>query len=130
MCASTSAGMPSRPMVWSSSSCTGPVRTRLRGQAQRAERRRGRRPSSAAGDAAVERGRELRRPGGGAEGVDHLDDRLRLGVDQVERLAVEAGQVGEVVHRLGDVVDRHHVGVAEVDADQRQPGRQRCRAAA
>jgi len=32
--------------------------------------------------------------------------------------------VCEVVHRLGDVVDRHHVGVAEVDADQRQPGRQ------
>ena len=37
---------------------------------------------------------------------------------------VAVGQVGEVVHRLGDVVDRHHVGVAEVDADQRQPRRQ------
>ena len=35
-----------------------------------------------------------------------------------------SGQVGEVVHRGGDVVDRHHVGVAEVDADQRQPGGQ------
>ena len=32
--------------------------------------------------------------------------------------------MGDVVHRLRDVVDRHHVGVAEVDADERQPGGQ------
>jgi hypothetical protein len=42
----------------------------------------------------------------------------------VEGLAVPVGQVGQVVHRLGDVVHRHHVRVAEVDADQRQPRRQ------
>ena len=35
-----------------------------------------------------------------------------------------SGLVGDVVHRLGDVVDRHHVGVAEVDADQGHPARQ------
>ena len=34
------------------------------------------------------------------------------------------GLVGDVVHRLGDVVDRHHVGVAEVDADQGHPAGQ------
>ena len=72
----------------------------------------------------VDRRRERRRAGGLAERVDHVDDRLRVGVDQVERLAVAVGQVGEVVHRLGDVVDRDHVGVAEVDADQRQPAGQ------
>ncbi len=53
-----------------------------------------------------------------------LDHRLRFRVDEVERLAVTVGQVREVVHRLGDVVHRHHVGVAEVDAGHRQPGRQ------
>ena len=41
-----------------------------------------------------------------------------------------SGRWREVVHRLGDVVDRHHVGVAEVDADQRQPAPAGCRAAA
>ena len=30
-------------------------------------------------------------------------------------------EVGQLVERGGDVVDRHHVGVAEVDADERQP---------
>ncbi len=78
----------------------------------------------AAGDVAVDRSREPGRAGRRAERVDHLDRGLRLGVDQVERLAVAVGQVREVVHRLGDVVDRHHVGVAQVDAHQRQPGRE------
>ena len=77
-----------------------------------------------AGRVAVERDREPGRPGGGAERVEHVDRGLRLGVDEVEGLAVAVGQVREVVHRLGDVVDRDDVGVAEVDPDQRQPGRQ------
>ncbi len=74
-----------------------------------------------AGDAAVDGYGELRRLGGRGEGVDQVDGADRVGVDQVEGLAVEAGLVGDVVHRLGDVVDRDHVGVAEVDADQRHP---------
>ena len=85
--------------------------------------RAGEEPEGACGPAVDRRG-ERRRAGGLAERVDHVDDRLRVGVDQVERLAVAVGQVAEVVHRLRDVVDRHHVGVAEVDADQRQPARQ------
>ena len=72
----------------------------------------------------VHRRRERRCAGGLAERVDHVDDRLRVGVDQVERLAIAVGQVSEVVHRLRDVVDRHHVGVAEVDADHGEPARQ------
>ncbi len=76
------------------------------------------------GDAAVDGDGELRGLRGGGEGVDQLDGVLRLGVDQVEGLAVEVGLVRDVVHRLGDVVDRHDVGVAEVDADQRQPARE------
>jgi hypothetical protein len=39
----------------------------------------------------------------------------------VERLAVQAGSVRQVVQRPRHVVDRHDVGVAEIDADQRQP---------
>jgi len=39
----------------------------------------------------------------------------------VERLAVPVGEVGQVVHGFGDIVDRHHVGVAEVGADEGQP---------
>ena len=110
-------GCRRRPSVWSSSdlapgrSLTRPV-SRLAG-----------RSAPGHGQPRARRG-ELRCPGGLAEQVDHLDGRLRLGVDQVEGLAVVAGQVGEVVHRLGDVVDGHDVGLAQVDADQRQPRRQ------
>jgi hypothetical protein len=42
----------------------------------------------------------------------------------VERLAVEVGLVGDVVHRGGDVVDRHDVRVAELGPDEREPLRQ------
>ena len=45
------------------------------------------------------------------------------GLTRWNACAVEVGPVRDVVHRLGDVVDRHHVGVAEVDAHQRQPAR-------
>ena len=80
--------------------------------------------SEGRGGLPVHRRRERRRAGGRAERVDHVDDRLRVGVDQVERLAVAVGQVAQVVHRLRDVVDRHHVGVAEVDDGHGQPARQ------
>ena len=39
-------------------------------------------------------------------------------VDEVERLAVEAGLVRDVVHRRGDPVDRHDVGPADLEADR------------
>ena len=116
-------GIPARPTVWPSTAWTGDIRTAALAIVD-GRSRRGTSPPTV-GDVAVDRGGELRRPGGLAERVDQVDDRLRLRVDQVERLAVAVGEVREVVHRLGDVVDRHHVGVAEVDADQRHPRRQR-----
>ena len=73
------------------------------------------------GDVAIHGSRELRGLGGLGEEVEHVDGALRLGVDQVEGLAVAVRQVGQVVHRLGHEVDRDHVGVAEVDAHQRRP---------
>ena len=117
--------MPSRPSVWSRARWAGRACAARRRAARRGAARGG---SSAVGSrlvtAAVDRDGELGCLGRGGEGVDQLDGVLRLGVDQVEGLAVVVGQVGEVVHRLGDVVDRDDVGVAEVDADQREPGRQ------
>ena len=61
------------------------------------------------------------------EGVHHVAGPLRLRVDEVEGVAVEAGLVGDVVHRRGDVVDRDDVRLADLDADQREPLRQRSR---
>ena len=52
-------------------------------------------------------------------------ERCDLGAHEVEGLAVEAGLVGDVVHRGGDVVDRHDVRVAELGADEREPLGQR-----
>ena len=77
------------------------------------------------GQALVDAHRELRRVGGAGERVEHLAGALRLGRDEVERLAVEVRLVGDVVHRVDDVVDRHDVRVAELRADQRHPLRQR-----
>ena len=51
----------------------------------------------------------------------HLARALAARVGEVERLAVEVGLVGDVVHRLGDVVDRDDVRVAELRADERDP---------
>ncbi len=124
VCASTSAGTPSRPTRQVEHRLAGPVlrMTPLTSVAGRSAR--GSSASAPPVVPAVDGCRERRGPGSAAERVDHVDDRLRVGVDEVERLPVAVGQVREVVHRLGDVVDRHHVGVAEVDADQRQPGGQ------
>ena len=91
------------------------------GRSQRPRQHAGRQHT---GDPAVHRHRELGCLGGLGEGVDELDGRLRLGVHQVEGLAVEAGLVRDVVHRLGDVVDGYDVGVAHVDAQDRHPLRQ------
>ena len=52
-------------------------------------------------------------------------ERCDLERHEVEGLAVEPGLVGDVVHRGGHVVDRHDVRVAELEADEREPLRQR-----
>ena len=116
--------MPVRPRARSRAACTGPSLT----SDVVSDSGRSRSGISASGPAVVTRRSSgvanSRRTRGLAEGVDHVDGRLRVGVDQVERLAVVARRVREVVHGLGDVVDGHHVRVAQVDADERQPGGQ------
>ena len=67
----------------------------------------------------------VRRVGGLGEGVEDVARALRLGGHEVEGLAVEAGLVGDVVHRGGHVVDRDDVRVAELEADEREPLGQR-----
>ncbi len=67
----------------------------------------------------------MRRVRGAGEEVQDVAGLLRLGVDEVERLPVEAVLVGDVVHRGGDVVDRDDVGLAPLDRDQREPLRER-----
>ena len=108
-------------MVWLSASFTGASRsaapTRLAGWTARGSSAGG----HLRGDLPVDGYGELRRLRGRGEGVDQPHGAERLGVDKVEGLAVEVGLVGDVVHRLGDVVDRHDVGVAEVHPDQRHP---------
>ena len=51
----------------------------------------------------------------------------RLGVGQVEGVAVDlvVGEVGDVVHRASDEVDRDEVDVVALRPDQREPLRQR-----
>ena len=62
-CSSTSGGMPSRPMVWSSSELRrARVRSSALQQADRAQGAREQRGRQHAGDAAVDRRRELRAP--------------------------------------------------------------------
>ena len=67
----------------------------------------------------------LRRVAGAGERVEHVAGPLRARVDEVERLPVEAGLVRDVVDRRGDPVDRHDVRPADLEADQREPLRQR-----
>ena len=63
----------------------------------------------------------LRRVAGARERVEHVAGALRARVDEVERLAVEARLVRDVVHRRGDPVDRHDVRPADLEADEREP---------
>ena len=67
----------------------------------------------------------LGRVPGLGERVQHVADALALGVDDVEGLAVEAVLMGDVIDHGGDVVDRHDVGPAPLERDQREPLRQR-----
>jgi hypothetical protein len=76
------------------------------------------------GDPGVEPQSRLRRVGRAGEEIDHLARGLRVGIGEAEGLAVEAGLVGDVVDRVGDVVDRNDVDLAAFDTEGRQPGRQ------
>ena len=80
-------------------------------------------PGNRVEELGVDVDRERRRVGGLGEDVGHRADRQRLGVGEVEDLAVEARLVGQVVHRLRDVVDRDDVDLAAFDADAAQPRR-------
>ena len=51
--------------------------------------------------------------------------RRGAGIGEMEAAAVEARLVRDVVHRVDDVIDRHHVHAAAFDADRRHPWRQR-----
>ncbi len=66
---------------------------------------------------------ELRRVRGLGELVERLADLHRLRVHEMERVVDEVGvrQVGDVVHRPGDEVDRHEVGLAALRPGQRSP---------
>jgi hypothetical protein len=78
-------------------------------------------------EVAVDPHRELRRVPGLGEGVERLAHAHRLGIGQVEGVTGEivVGEVGDVVHRLGDEVDRHHVRLAALGPRERKPLRQR-----
>ena len=69
--------------------------------------------------------RGLRRVGGAGEDVDHLARGARVRVGEMEGAPVEALDVGDVVHRLHDEVDRDDVDLAALDAGHRQPLRDR-----
>ena len=58
------------------------------------------------------------------EDVDHLARGQRVRVGEVEGLPVEAVDVGDVVHRLGDEVDRDDVDLAALDPDAGEPLRE------
>ena len=62
---------------------------------------------------------------GAREQVQDLADPPLARIGQVEALPVLARQVREVVHGRDHVVHRHEVDVAALEADQREPGRQR-----
>ena len=70
---------------------------------------------------------ELRRVRGLRELVERLADLHRLRADEVEGVARQlgVGHVRDVVHRLGDEVDRHDAGLAALRPGQRRPFRQR-----
>ncbi len=79
------------------------------------------------GQVRVDPHRELRRVGRLGELVQRLPDGDRLGIHEVEGVAVQVVvvHVRDVVHRAGDEVDRHEVRVAALRPGEREPLRQR-----
>ncbi len=58
------------------------------------------------------------------EQVEHFADAALPRIGQVKALPVLPRQVREVIHGRDDIVDRHEVDVAALEADERQPRRQ------
>ena len=79
------------------------------------------------GEVGVDPHRKPRRVRRLCELVEDLAHAERLRVDQVEGVAVDVlgGQVGDVVHRARDEVDRHDVDLLPLRARQREPLGQR-----
>ena len=76
-------------------------------------------------DGGREPDRGLRGVPGLGEDVDHLTRGLGIGVGQVEGPPVEPLDVGDVVHRSSDEVDRDEVDLPPLDAGHRHPLRHR-----
>src|ERR1700736_5627605 len=63
----------------------------------------------------------LRRVRSLGEDIQHFTDAVRLRIGKVEALSIEAFLVREVVHRVGDEVDRDDVDASTLDAYCRHP---------
>ena len=83
-------------------------------RAGQAQQQRARGAGGAERQLVVELHRDARRAGRARERVDDLGRALRARAHEVERASVEPGLVRDVVHRRGDVVDRHDVRVAQL----------------
>ena len=57
------------------------------------------------------------------EDIQHFTDAVRLRIGKVETLSVETPLVREIVHRVGDEVDRDDVDASTLDAYCRHPRR-------
>src|SRR3546814_6827658 len=66
----------------------------------------------------------FRRVAGTAEGVERLTNAQRLGIDQMEALAIKPFLVCDVIHGIGNVIHRHHVDASALDAQGGHPLRQ------
>ena len=97
--------------------------TRVAERRRRDASRRSGSSASVAPAGSADRG--LRRVRGLGEGVDHLARRGRVRVGEVEGAPSRSVEVGDVVHRLDDEVDRDDVDLAALDARHRHPLRDR-----
>ena len=82
-----------------------------RNRRERGARERGHRVERAGRDPT----RGLRRVGRACKDVDHLARAPRVGVGEAERLAVAIVEVGDVIHRLDDEVDRDEVDLPPLE---------------
>ena len=113
--------MPRRPIVWSRAACTGDSRRAAPSRAVGCSAR----GSSPVGTSPVTpRSTGTANCGAFAAAAKVLISPTVLcgsGLTRWKAWPSRSGLVGDVGHRLRDVVHRHHVGVAEVDPDQGHP---------